>query len=86
MEGCPHCHDVLDTVLPPLRAKYGQQLEIQLIELFSGEEIVALFELAESMGISKEQVGLPELPSRVFATLPRLARKKTRECWLAPLR
>ena len=28
MDGCPHCHDVLDNVLPPLRQQYGDQLNI----------------------------------------------------------
>jgi cytochrome c biogenesis protein CcdA len=30
---CPHCIEVLDNVLPPLRAAYGDQFEIQLLNL-----------------------------------------------------
>ena len=61
MAGCPHCHEVLDNVLPPIQAKYGEQFQLQLIELVGGQEVVALYELAESMGISKEDVGVPFL-------------------------
>jgi hypothetical protein len=30
---CPHCIEVLDNVLPPLQAAYGEQFEIQLFDL-----------------------------------------------------
>jgi cytochrome c biogenesis protein CcdA len=30
---CPHCIEVLENVLPPLQASYGEQLEIQLLNL-----------------------------------------------------
>jgi cytochrome c biogenesis protein CcdA/glutaredoxin len=29
---CPHCHVVIDETLPPLQAKYGDRLQIELIE------------------------------------------------------
>lgn len=61
MEGCPHCHDVLENVLPPIQAKYGDQFQILLIELVGGDEVLALYALAESMGIAKEEVGVPFL-------------------------
>jgi uncharacterized membrane protein len=61
MDGCSHCHYVLEEVLPPIQAKYGDQLEIQLIELVGGEEVVALYQLAENRGIPKENVGVPLL-------------------------
>ena len=61
MQGCPHCHEVIDTVLPPIQAKYGEQLQIKLIELTGSQEINALYSLAESMGIPKNDVGVPFL-------------------------
>lgn len=59
MDGCPHCHDVIDKVLPPLQEKYGDQLLIHLIELKGGQEVAALYDFAESMGIDKNNVGVP---------------------------
>lgn len=61
MNGCSHCHEVLDNVLPPIQDKYGEQLEIKLVELVGGEEVLALYQLAERMGIPKEKVGVPFL-------------------------
>jgi len=37
MATCPHCHVVLEDVLPPLQQKYGDQLQIHLIEVKSEE-------------------------------------------------
>ncbi len=61
MDGCPHCHEVLDNGLPSIQEKYGEKLEIKLIELVGGEEVTALYQLAESRGISKEKVEVPFL-------------------------
>lgn len=61
MNGCPHCHEVLDKVLPPLQAKYGNQLQILLIELVSSAEVDALYALAEHLGIPRDKVGVPFL-------------------------
>ena len=61
MDGCQHCHEVLDDVLPPIQDEYGEQLEIKLIELVGAEEVDALYKLAESRGISKEKVAVPFL-------------------------
>ena len=30
---CPHCHDVINNVLPPLREEYGEQLQILYIDV-----------------------------------------------------
>ncbi|MFO7942794.1 MAG: vitamin K epoxide reductase family protein [Anaerolineales bacterium] len=61
MEGCPHCHDVLENVLPPLDEQYGGQLQITLAEVSSLENINRLYDIAEHYGIPKEQVGVPFL-------------------------
>lgn len=61
MDGCPHCHEVLDNVLPPIQDEYGEQLEIKLIELVGAKEVDALYKLAESRGIPKEKVSVPFL-------------------------
>jgi len=61
MDGCPHCHEVLENVLPPLREKYGKQLEILLIEVVSMDDADRLYEVAAAYGIPRERVGVPFL-------------------------
>ena len=61
MNGCPHCHEVLENVLPPLQEKYGAQLEVLLVEVISMEDVNRLYEVAASYGISRDRVGVPFL-------------------------
>lgn len=61
MDGCPHCHIVIDEVLPPLQAKYRDQLKILHFEITSMEEVDLLYQVAASFGIPKEEVGVPFL-------------------------
>ena len=61
MDGCPHCHDVLDNVLPPLQQQYGDQFNILLIEIESIEDTEQLYQLGESAGLAKDQIGVPFL-------------------------
>lgn len=30
---CPHCHEVIDNVLPTLQATYGERLQISMFEV-----------------------------------------------------
>ena len=61
MDGCAHCHDVIENVLPPLQEKYGEQLDLQLIEVITADDIDRLYEVGASFGLVKEQVGVPFL-------------------------
>jgi len=61
MDGCPHCHFVLDEVLPPLQERYSSQLEIMLIEVATSADFDRLLQTAASFGLPKEQVGVPFL-------------------------
>ena len=61
MDGCSHCHLVIDTVLPPLQAQYGAQLEIRLIEVVTLEDLDRLYQVAAAFDLSKEQTGVPLL-------------------------
>jgi hypothetical protein len=45
MDGCAHCHNVLEELLPPIQWRYEEQLEIKLIVPVGGEEVVALYKL-----------------------------------------
>lgn len=61
MDGCPHCHEVLEKVLPPLQAKYGTQFDLVLIEVSTTQDIEVLYQVAASYNMSKEQTGVPFL-------------------------
>jgi uncharacterized membrane protein/glutaredoxin len=64
MSTCPHCHEVIDQVLPPLQARYGAQLQIELIELGSGdadERLALFYRAAEAHGIDPDFAGVPFL-------------------------
>ncbi|MGQ9491904.1 MAG: glutaredoxin family protein [Anaerolineae bacterium] len=60
-EGCGHCHEVLDRILPQLQARYGPQLEVRLIEVVSLEDISAFFDLAEAYGHARGRASVPFL-------------------------
>jgi len=61
MDGCPNCNEVLENVLPPLREKYGKQLEILLIEVVNMDDWDRLYEVAAAYGITRERVVVPFL-------------------------
>jgi len=60
MEGCPHCHTILNEVLPPLQEKYGSQLEIRLLEVVTTEDIELLYVLIGSKQVPDELPGFIE--------------------------
>lgn len=61
MEGCGHCDWVKTNVLPPLAAQYGDQWQLELVELRSAEEFDHLFALGEAIGIPRQSIGVPFL-------------------------
>ncbi len=61
MDGCPHCHEVIDQVLPPLQQKYGDQLNVHLIEVKSQQDIDQLYQIGAALNIPKQDVGVPFL-------------------------
>ena len=61
LEGCGHCQYVLEEVLPPLQAQYGEQFEIILVQLVTTDDFDRLYQTAVAFGIAKEKVGLPFL-------------------------
>jgi uncharacterized membrane protein len=61
MDGCPHCHEVLENVLPPLERQYGDRLEIRLIEVSTREDMEYLYKVATAYGFSTDAVGVPFL-------------------------
>lgn len=60
-EGCGHCHEVLDGVLPQMQQQYGAQLEVRLVEVVSMEDISAFFAVAEQYGFARGHAAVPFL-------------------------
>jgi uncharacterized membrane protein len=58
---CPHCHVVIDDVLPPLQEQYGAQLNIAMIDVSSpaGQQIYQ--NAITSLAISADRYGVPAL-------------------------
>lgn len=61
MNGCPHCHEVLENVLPPLQEKYDAQLEIRLVEVVNTEDVRYLHAVAKTFGIPIDRANVPFL-------------------------
>ncbi|MFO7679924.1 MAG: vitamin K epoxide reductase family protein [Chloroflexota bacterium] len=61
MEGCGHCTWVKENVLPPLAEQYGDQWQLELIELSSAEDFERLFDLGAAIGVPREAIGVPIL-------------------------
>lgn len=61
MDTCGHCHYVLENVLPPLEAKYGEQLDITLFEIAAAADADVLYAAARELGLDAGGVGVPLL-------------------------
>lgn len=58
---CPHCHVVLDKVLPPLQTRYGEQLAVALVDV-TRPDGQALYDAAiVALNIPQERLGVPTL-------------------------
>lgn len=58
---CPHCHIVLEQVLPPLLEKYGEQLEIYLVNISEAEGQQLYRAAIDLFQIPDERRGVPTL-------------------------
>jgi hypothetical protein len=61
MQGCPHCHTVIDQILPLLKIQYGERLSVELVELVDLDQIDGFYKLAEDFGIPRNATGVPLL-------------------------
>lgn len=59
LDTCPHCHYVIDEVLPPLQAKYGDQLDIVLLELDNDINRERFYAVGEHFGLNPREMGVP---------------------------
>lgn len=56
---CPHCHYVMDEVLPPLQAQYGEKLDIVFLELDSQANVDRFYAAGAAFGLSPNEIGVP---------------------------
>ena len=61
MEGCSNCEKVIKETLPPLQAKYGDQLDLLLVEIVTQADVDKLYAVGAAFGIPKDRVGVPFL-------------------------
>ena len=59
--GCPHCETVLRYTLPPLQESYRNQLDIQMVELVTLEDVDEFFAIFTDFGLKKEAIDVPLL-------------------------
>ncbi len=58
---CPHCHEVVTNVFPPLRDKYGEQLHILEVDTATTEGQLLYQEAVETFAIPDNRRGVPTL-------------------------
>jgi cytochrome c biogenesis protein CcdA/glutaredoxin len=58
---CPHCATVVNEVLTPLQAEYGDQMRIKVVEISDPANYEMLIRAEEMFGVSPEERGLPTL-------------------------
>ncbi len=61
MEECSHCERLKEKVIPPLVAKYGDQLKIKLIEVESSHDEDLLYKIGASHKLEEDEIGVPLL-------------------------
>jgi len=58
---CPHCAAVTNEVLAPLQARYGDQMQIKVIEISDPANYEMLIRAEEMFGVSPQERGIPTL-------------------------
>lgn len=58
---CPHCHYVIDNVLPPIKERYRDQLNLLLVEIKTRTDWQLLSHAAAQYGIPQDRIGVPFL-------------------------
>lgn len=60
-EDCPHCAAVINDVLKPLQAEYGDRMQIKMVEISDPAHYEMLIRAEEMFGVTAERRGLPTL-------------------------
>ena len=58
---CPHCHEVIENVLPPLKEQYGSQLQLIGIDTSKQTGSQLYDTAADAFDIPRERLGVPAL-------------------------
>ena len=58
---CPHCNTILDEVLKPLQDRYGDQLQIKVVEISEPDNYEMLIRAEEMYNVAPERRSLPTL-------------------------
>ena len=61
MPSCPHCHEVIENVLPGLKERYGDRLRIQLIDVTSDVAYEAFARYLQSVTKTQTLYGVPTM-------------------------
>jgi uncharacterized membrane protein len=56
---CPHCHDVIENILPPIQEKFKNKLLITYIMLYKENQVVPFYKLASEYGVKQGDIGVP---------------------------
>jgi cytochrome c biogenesis protein CcdA/glutaredoxin len=60
-EDCSHCNAIINEVLMPLQAEYGERLQIKMIEVSEPSNYEMLMQAEEMFDVPQEERGLPTL-------------------------
>jgi len=58
---CPHCHYVMEQVLPPLQKQYGDQLEIRMLEVSDANNYQLWVKAMDAYKVPNDWRGVPML-------------------------
>ncbi len=58
---CPHCHYVIEEVLPGIEEKYGDQVLIRQLNIADVDNYALMLGLEEIYGVPPEKAGIPEI-------------------------
>lgn len=61
MDGCPHCRQVMEEVMPALADRFGAQLDVHLVEVETADEVDLLFQTAHDLGLTLDEIDVPLL-------------------------
>ena len=60
-ESCLHCNAIVDEVLTPLQAEYGDQMQIKTVEISDPANYEMLIRAEEMFDVTSDERGLPTL-------------------------
>lgn len=58
---CPHCHYVMEEVLPPLQQEFGDQLVVATMDVSTPEELDIYYAAVDHLAIPNERLGVPTM-------------------------